>query len=915
MRKLIAILMMVALCASVGAQEKKAARPSFDRKQFTIPYQKIVLDNGLTVLVHEDHSVPIVAVNLWYHVGSRNEKRGKTGFAHLFEHFFFNGSENYPHGFREAMDDLGANNRNGTTSTDRTNFFENVPTSALERTLYLEADRMGFLAGNISREMLERERGVVSNEKRQGDNQPYGRALDRAQEIIHPYQHPYSWSTIGSLDDLAAATLDDVKEWYRTYYGPNNCVLSLAGDITVDRARELVTKYFNGIPPGPALARADEWIPKLDRNIRDEMEDRVANTRIYRVYHAPAWRDPSLQNLNLLAEVLSGSKSARLDRKLVYEKGLATDTGAFVWDRELGSLFILSVTVKPGGDAAVVEKEMDAIVNDLIRNGPTAEEVQRAQSRSLSAFVRGIERLGGFGGRSDVLAESATFGGSPDAYLDRLEALGTATPADVRKTTKTWLDANHYTLIVTPAAELTPGKTALDRKTLPALADAPEVTFPNVQRAALSNGMKVVLLERHGTPIVNLTLAVDAGHSTDAAAQAGLASLTMDLLDEGTATRDTFKIADDLDTLGAELTTSNSLDLSLVDLNALPMNLRSSLDIFADVVLHPSFPADKVKLLTQQRVSRVRQEQSQPNTLALRLVPRLLYGENHPYGKPFTGTGYAETVSALTRDDVTNWHKRWFHPNNSTMVVTGDITMKQLVPELERAFGTWKAGDAPKKSIGTVARTAGNRVYLIDKPDAPQSVIVAAHITEAGGIPEDVAVETVIRNFGGMATSRLNRNLRLDKHWSYGTLGFINDARGQRPFIVVAPVQSDKTKEAIVEVQKEIRGVAGERPIAGEEYASVMRSQVLRLPGAFETLGSLTGAGIRMLTFNRPDDFYTNYAKNVRALTEADLANAATKMVHPDEVIWIVIGDMKKVEAGIRELNLGEAMKLDPNKL
>ncbi|HEX2833402.1 MAG TPA: pitrilysin family protein [Thermoanaerobaculia bacterium] len=915
MRKLIALLMLVAL--SAAAQEKKPTLSTrqFDKKQFTIPYEKIVLDNGLTVLVHEDHNVPIVAVNLWYHVGSRNEQRGRTGFAHLFEHFFFNGSENYPHGFREAMDDLGANNRNGTTSTDRTNFFENVPTSALERTLYLEADRMGFLAGNISKEMLERERGVVSNEKRQGENQPYGRALNRAMEILHPYEHPYSWSTIGSLDDLAAASLDDVKEWYRSYYGPNNCVLSLAGDITVARARELALKYFNGIAPGPALARADEWIPKLDRNIRDEMEDRVANTRIYRVYHAPAWKDGSLQHLNLLSEVLAGSKSARLDRRLVYEKGLATETSAYVWDRELGSLFIIAVTLKPGGDAAVVEKEMDAIVREVLENGPTAEEIQRAQSRSLASFVRGIERLGGFGGRSDVLAESMTFGGTPDAYLARLETLATATPADVQKTAKKWLDTNHYTLTVRPTAELKPGKTELDRKVLPSLGAAPAVTFPQVQRATLSNGMKVMLLERHSAPLVNLTLAVDAGHATDAPAKAGLASLTLDLMDEGTATRDTFKISDDLDALGAQLSTTNSLDYSFVDLSALPMHLRASLDILADVVLRPAFPADKVKLLTQQRVSRVRQEQSQPNTLALRLVPRLLYGENHLYGKPFTGTGYVETVGALTRDDVVSWHRSWFHPNRSTMIVTGDVTMEKLVPELERAFGSWKNGDAPKKEISNVARTAGKRVYLIDKPDAPQSVIVAAHVSDAGGTPEDVAVDTVIRNFGGMATSRLNRNLRLDKHWSYGTTGFVNDTRNQRPFIVVAPVQTDKTKEAIVEVQKEIRGVAGERPITGEEYDSVMRSQVLRLPGSFDTLASLTNAAIRTLTLNRGDDYYQKYAANVQALTEADLLSAGKKIVHPDEVIWIIVGDLKKVEAGIRELNLGEIMQLDPNKL
>jgi zinc protease len=901
--------------AAPATKPSEPAKKPFDRKPFEIKHQKFVLDNGLTLLVHEDHSVPIVAVNLWYHVGSRNESRGKTGFAHLFEHFFFNGSENYPHGFREAMDDLGANNRNGTTNTDRTNFFEDVPVSALDRTLYLEADRMGFLSNSISKEMLERERGVVQNEKRQGENQPYGRVFSRLVEMVYPYSHPYSWSTIGSMDDLNAASLEDVRDWYKTYYGPNNCVLALTGDITPEHALEVVKKYFGGIPPGPPLTRAEEWIPKFERNIRDEMTDRVPQARVYRYYHAPAWKDPQLQHVSLLADLLSGSKSARLDRRLIYEKDLATDVAAFISDGELASGLILQATVKPGVDPAAVEKEIDAVIGELLKNGPSAEEVQRSQSRNLAEFVRGTERLGAFGGRADVLAESMTFAGRPDAYLDRLQTMATATPADIAKAAKQWLDAHHYTMVVRPAPQLNAGKTEIDRKVLPALGDAPDVTFPKVQRAMLSNGMKIMLMERHNVPLVNLDLAVDAGSSSDSAAQAGLAGLAMDALDEGTATRDTFRIADELDALGARVTTGNSLDLSLVSLNALPMNLRPSLDIFADVVLHPAFPEDQVTLLRQQRLARIRQEQANPVTAASRIVPRLIYGENHAYGVPLTGTGYSSTLAKLTRNDLVAWHRSWFHPNNSTLIVTGDVTMEKLLPELERTFSTWKAGHTPAKKLNTVAHTAGHKVYLIDKPDAPQSVIVATHISEPGGLAEDLAIETVMRNFGGMATSRLNRNLRLDKHWSYGTSGAINNARGQRPFLVVAPVQTDKTKEAIVEVQKEIRGLAGERPIAGEEFDSIVRGQVMRLPGSYETLRSLTNAAIGMLTLGRSEDYYAQYAKNIRTLNEESLNSAAKKVVHPDEVIWIIVGDLKKVEAGIRELNLGEVEKLDSDKM
>jgi zinc protease len=894
-----------------GATNKVVKPQQFDRNRYYIQHKKFVLDNGLTLLVHEDHSVPIVGVNLWYHVGSRNEKRGKTGFAHLFEHFFFNGSENYPHGFREAMDDLGANNRNGTTNNDRTNFFEDVPVSALERTLYLEADRMGFLTGRISKEMLERERGVVQNEKRQGENQPYGRVFSEISGKIYPYSHPYSWSTIGSMEDLNAASLDDVKEWYKTYYGPNNAVISLAGDITPERALELVTKYFGGIAPGPPLSRTEKWIPQLDRNIRDEMQDRVPQTRIYRVYHAPTWKDAETEYLDLFTQVLSGSKSARLDRRLVYEKELATGVTAGVASRELGSLVIITVTVKQGADPAEAEREMDSVINELIEKGPTAEELQRARSRTLADFLRGIERLGGFGGRSDVLAESMTYGGSPDAYLEGLETMSKAQPADVKLAGQRWLRANNYTMLVKPFPKIDAAKSSLDRSVLPALTTAPEIKFPEVQRATLKNGLKVLLLERHSAPIVNVTLALDAGYASDTAVKAGAASLALDLMDEGTKTRDAFQIVNELDSLGARLNTFSQLDLSFVKLQATSDNLRPSLGILSDVVLNPSFPQDLFTIQKQRRLAQIGQEKAQPNAMALRVLPGLLYGASHAYGRPLTGSGSEKSVEGITREDLMEWHARWVKPGSSTVIVTGDITLAKLLPALEESFSTWKPGKAPAKELGTVAKTSGKKVYLIDKPDATQSTIVATHVSETSGQTEEHAIETVLRNFGGMATSRLNRNLRLDKHWSYGTQGFLNDARGQRPFIVIAPVQTDKTKEAMIEVAKEIRGLAGERPLAGEEYASIMRNMTLRLPGRFETLNALEGAAIDLVNYGLPADYWSKYAGNVRVLTEPQLNTAAKKFVRPGEVIWIVVGDLKKVEKGIRELNFGEVIRLN----
>jgi zinc protease len=904
-------LVLVLLAAAVTGLTGQSARPSFDRKAFEIPHQTFVLDNGLTLVVHQDHAVPVVAVNLWYHVGSRNERRGKTGFAHMFEHFFFNGSEHYPKGFREAMDDLGANNRNGTTSQDRTNFFEDVPVSALERTLYLEADRLGFLAAQINQPMLERERGVVQNEKRQGENQPYGRVFDAIVERIYPAAHPYSWAPIGSMDDLNAATLQDVKEWYAAYYGPNNTVLSLAGDITAARALELVKKYFGGIAPGAPVDRLQQWVPKFDANVRDQMQDRVPQARIYRVYHAPAWRDPELQRLELLANVLSGSRSARLDRQLVYDQELATAVSADIDANELASTLVITATVKDGVEPARVERQIDGIVSELLKQGPADAELQRARSRILANFARGAERLGGFGGRSDVLAQSMTFDGRADGYLDRLERIATATAAEVRDTGRKWLDTAHYTLLVSPFPALQPGQTTIDRTVLPPLGEPPDVVFPAVQRARLTNGLNVMLIERHGTPLVNVSLAVDAGYAADAAAKAGAASLALDLLDDGTTTRDTFRIVDELDALGARITTASSLDLSFVRLNALPRNLPASLALFADVVLHPSFPSDMVELAKKRRLAQIGQEKANPVPAALRVVPALLFGAEHAYGNPLSGSGYERTVAGLTRDDLVKWHRDWFHPNNATIIVTGDTTLAVLLPELERAFNAWMPGQAPAKQVQTVPSTAGKRVFLIDRPGAPQSVIVAAHVSEPGGSAEDLAIDTVMANFGGIATSRLNRNLRLDKHWSYGTAGVLQAARGQRPFYVVAPVQTDKTKESIIEVIKELDAIAGARPIGGEEFASIMRTQTLGLPGRWATLQALENAAIQLLNYRYPDDYFSTYARRVRDLGEPQLAAAAKKFIRPSEVVWVVVGDLAQIEKGVRELNLGEVTKLD----
>ncbi|HYP01199.1 MAG TPA: insulinase family protein, partial [Pyrinomonadaceae bacterium] len=546
---------------------------------------------------------------------------------------------------------------------------------------------------------------------------------------------------------------------------------------------------------------------------------------------------------------------------------------------------------------------------EMLEQGASEEELRRMKNVNLAGFLRGAERLGGFGGRSDILAESMTYGGTPDYYLQRLEAMANATPADVRAAANRWLRAHHYTMTVKPFPRLAAGKSDVDRKILPALDAPPDVKFPAPQRAKLKNGLNVLLLERHATPIVNVALALDAGSSSDTPDKAGVATLALDLMDEGTKTRDAFQIEKELDLLGANLFTGSALDMSFVRLQATTENLRPSLAVMADVVLNPSFPADKFLIQKQRRIAQIGLEKANPNALVQRILPGIIYGANHAYGKP--SSGFEKTVETISREDLMKWHADWFKPGSATVVVTGDTTLDKVLPVLEETLGGWQQGTAPRKNLGTVARTPGKKIYLIDKPNAPQSTIVAAHVSETSGQPEDLALEPVMQNFGGMATSRLNRNLRLDKHWSYGASGQLTSVRGQRTFVVVAPVQTDKTKESILEVTKEINDVAGTRPIGGEEFNSIMRNMTSRLAGRFETISALEAAAIAQINFNLPADYWTNYSKNLRALGESQLNAAAKKFVRPHELVWIVVGDLSKIETGIRELNIGEVVRLD----
>ncbi len=900
------------LAAALATSAVAASTPSADLgKNLDIPYKKFVLKNGLTLIVHEDHKAPIVAVNVWYHVGSKNERPGKTGFAHLFEHLMFNGSEHFDDDYFKAMEQVGASELNGTTSEDRTNYFEDAPKDALDFLLWMESDRMGHLLGVVTQAKLDEQRGVVQNEKRQRENQPYAIAHELITKATYPTGHPYSWTVIGSMDDLNAASLDDVKDWFRKYYGAGNATLVVAGDVNAEEVYKKVEKYFGDIPGGQPIARHEAWIAPRTGEQRQTAQDRVPQPRIYKVWNVPQYGSADMDYLNLVSDLLSAGKSSRLYKRLVYDEQLATSVAAYVDPREIAGQFIIMATARPGVPLEKVEKAIDEELARFIEKGPTTGELDRVKTQYIANFIRGNERIGGFSGKSDTLAMNQVFTGSPDNWKKTLARVRAATPAELRAVAKKWLSDGVYVLEIQPLPEFQTVKSDVDRSKLPVPTIKPNVGFPKLEHATLSNGLKVILAERHTIPVVNFSLLVDAGYAADQSAQPGTAKLAMNMLDEGTKSKNALQISDELDRLGASLETGSDLDTSFVSMSALTNNLTPSLELFADVVLNPTFPEADFQRLQKLQLDGIKREKAEPNSMALRVLPKLLYGPDHAYSTPFTGSGSEDSVAKITRADAAKFHDTWFKPNNATLVVVGDVTMAEIKPRLEQLFAKWKSGDAPKKNVAAVPAAEKPVVYLLDRPGSQQSSIFVAELAPPKANTNETAIEVMNDILGGTFTSRLNMNLREDKHWSYGVRSSLVDARGPRPYFVMAPVQTDKTKEAMGEILKELQGVGSDKPVTDAEVGKIQKERTLKLAGAWETGDAVEGSISRMVRFNLPEDYYDTYTARVLGLNQAQVQGAAKDNVHPNRRVWVVVGDRSKIEAGIRELNLGEVRLID----
>ena len=923
-RSTVALLTLTLVAASIAGCERggnesnaveRTAELIIGYDDLDIPFEEFRLDNGLRVIVHEDHKAPIIATNLWYHVGSKNENPGKTGFAHLFEHLMFNGTENYDDEYFGPFEQVGATNMNGTTNSDRTNYYQTVPTTALDLALWMESDRMGHLLGAIDQDKLDEQRGVVQNEKRQGDNRPYGKAFDYITENLFPVGHPYSWTTIGSMEDLNAASLEDVREWFATYYGPNNATLVLAGDIDVATAREKAELYFGHIPAGPPLARLETWIPTLSQERRMVVEDRVPQARIYKTWPSPEWGQDEAEWLSLAGSILGDGRNSRLYQRLVYEEQVATDVRVFASADEIAGGFVIWATAQPGQDLAEVERLLDEEVQRFLEDGPSPDELARIVTETRAGFIRASERVSG---KASILIEGAVFGGRPDAYKDSLAIMNSALPDDLRDAARRWLSQPAFTLEIHPfAANLAATALDADRSGPPSPASFPQAEFPDLQIGELSNGIRLIVATRDAVPVVHLSLQLNIGYAADQFSQPGTAGLTIDMLEEGTVSRDALQISEELAQLGANLRTGSNLDYSFLSLSALTENLQPSLEIYGDVILNPAFPESGLERLKRLTIAAIQREKTTPSSMALRIFPQLIYGEGHAYSLPMTGSGTEASVAALQRADLVDFHATWFRPNNATMIVVGDTNLAEIKPRLDQLFEGWAPGEIPEKTIPAVTLPEQTRVFLVDRPGSEQSVIITGHVIAPRSDVRELAIQAMNFSFGGSFTSRINLNLREDKAWSYGVRSIIIDTMKQRPFIIYAPVQTDRTAESMLELDRELREVRTSRPVSAEEVDTSKRQNTLGLPGRWETARAVMSDIAEIVRFGLPEDYWQHYPQLVEAVNVAEVNDVARSLLAPDGLTWVVVGDLERIEADIRALTLGpvELMDADGNLL
>lgn len=872
-------------------------------QELDVPHKVHVLKNGLQLIVNEDHKAPIVAVHIWYHVGSKDETSGKTGFAHLFEHLMFNGTENYNDEYFGPLQKLGAV-VNGSTWFDRTNYFQIVPKHALDLVLWMESDRMGHLLGAIDQAKLDEQRGVVQNEKRQGENNPYGQVEHVRLANLYPENHHYSWSTIGSMEDLGAASLEDVHAWFKAYYGAANAVLSISGDVDTDEVIAKVERFFGDIEPGPPVTKMESWVPRWKGTKHVVMEVKAPLPSVQYTWNVP--RDGSLEGnrLDMVATILGQGETSRLYQRLVKEEQIVSRVSANCMLFEIAGTFTISATAKPGVALDRIEAVIDEELAKFIDEGPTDREVLIVKKRQENGLIRGFESVNR---KASALASNLLYHGRPDYYKVTSQYVQTATKEDLHRLAQEWLSDSLFKLELVPFGQLQTVSSDVDRSKLPEPGTPPAAKFPDFQRASLANGLDIIVAERHEIPVVNFVLNVKAGSVSEQYPKIGVAGLAFSMLTDGTTSRTGEEISDELDILGVNFNASGGADSSSVYFSLLKKNFEPSLQLCVDLLFNPTYPQKEFDLYKSQMLANLIQRDAMPGGRSREILAEALYGKGHPFSTFST----PETIQALAREDLVEFHSTWLRPNVSTLIVVGDTTMDEIKPLVKKYFGGWEQADLPETAIPQAPAREKSLVFIYDHPGATQSRITAARVMPQIAQDEEIALKLANDILGGNFSSRINMNLRENKHWTYGARSFYATGAGPRQFGVSSPVQIDKTKDAVLEMLKELDGYCGDNPITEDELDRARNDNVLKLGTQWESARVIAFLLADMINRGLPGDYFETYAANVLQVQRPDIIEVSAKAFDSGNLVWMIVGDRSVIEDDIRALDLGEVIVLD----
>ena len=867
-----------------------------------IAFEKHTLPNGLDVILHQDRSIPVAAVNVWYHVGSKDEEVGRTGFAHLFEHIMFRGTRHHKASHFEPLQKIGAS-LNGSTTGDRTNYWEDVPSNYLELALWLEADRMGFLLDALDQEGFDTERDVVKNERRQSyENRPYGMAQWHIQQSLFPLPHPYHWMTIGSQEDLDAASLEDVKDFFRQYYSPSNASLAIAGDIDMTEAMDLAHRYFADLDPAPSVRRIERADSLLSGRVDLEMTDRVTLPRIYAAWLAPANFSGDDDAGDILRAILSDGQSSRMYRTLVYEKQIAQSASLGYHAAEIAGQFRMELTPADGHTLDEVEDAAEAVLAGIADNPPTEEEFERAVNRIEMQHHRTLSRVGGFGGRADALNYFNVFAGDPDGLNRVMDQYRSVTLDDVMKAHHRLMEAGQVRMRVYPERSLSTATVALDRTQQPAGGPTPSFVAPVPERARLSNGMEVTVVSRPGTPLVTFALLAKAGAIGDPASLPGLTSFTAALMDEGTANRSSQEIAAAFEHIGSRLSVEARKEVTLLTAETLNRHWAHALGLTADVARNASFPDHELERVRRERLTDLRRARDDAGFVADTNFGPLIFGSESPYAH--SNLGNEATVSTARRDDLVARYRQALRPDRLCLLVAGDVSLAEAMAVAEECFGDWSTETeaAPGVEATTDMAITGPRLFLIDKPGAAQSVIRAGMPLVERRDPDHMPLSVLNYAFGGQFSARLNQNLRQDKGYSYGYNSGISWYNAPSLLSAGGSVQTEVTREAVVETLREFEDISGGRPLTTEELENAQNGLRLGYPSGFERPAQLLGQLIPLVQFDLPMDYFRTFEQRLDGVSLADTHRVGAKYLSTERLRVLVVGDRDRVEEPLREL-------------